>query len=383
MFGFLMATLQNALILMVLNDKLAYWCDYAVQTMRVLSRHNTVVVFCSEDTISWKDIFHTNSPIRFFEKKQNALLFHPFFCIPGQRFGNIKLLNYRLNAWFLHWFLQKKYKYRKKIFWFFDPLYISSIIGYFSHFTSVYDCVDYYQGVSKQLNMQDQSLLRTVTYVFANSRTLVRKFRQYRPDIRFVPLGFAKEVFQRVTPAREKSHAGHIVGFVGGITRRIDYRLLTAVAKRMPDITFQLYGSCRSDVLDTNGELDDDIHTFFSLANVCWKGFVSKQKLPSVIASFDLCIIPYAVSDVFNLYCFPMKVMEYFYMGKPVLATPIEELRRYSKFIRIGKKPEDWESLIRNILSKPWPASYRRAQRDIAIANSWERKISRLTHQIA
>ncbi|MFZ2025572.1 MAG: glycosyltransferase [Microgenomates group bacterium] len=377
-----MVPLQHALVLIILNDKLTYWCDYAVQTIHLLSAKNTVVVFCSEDAISWKDVFTARTSISCFEKKWNALLFHPFFFIPGQRFEMIKLLNYQINARFLHWYLQKISKQKKKIFWFFDPLYITSLISPFSDYLSVYDCVDYYQGVSKQLQMKDQFLLRTATVVFANSKTLVRKFRAYRSDIHLVPLGFAKDVFEQAKVHRTPKEKHTIIGFVGGITRRIDYRLLTVVAKRFPEIIFQFYGACRADAMKTNGKLDKDIETYFSLPNVRLEGPVLKMDIPSVIASFDLCIIPYRTEDTFNRYCFPMKVMEYFYMGKPVLATPIEELKRFPKFVSLGATPEEWEFFIRALLSRPWPVQYQREQRKIANVNSWEKKISYLTEYI-
>ena len=373
-----MMTLHKALILIVLNDRLVYWCDYAMQTITELSKKNTVIVFCSEDTISWKDILFKKKPVSFFEHKWNALLFHPFFIIPGQRFLSIKIINYKLNAWFLSWYLRKYNEQNKKIFWFFDPLYIPSILPFFADFLSVYDCVDYYDSVSSTLRKQDLFLLKTATYVCVNSKTLARLFRPHRALIHVVPLGFAKDVFQKYSTTIRKEKRV-TVGFVGGITRRIDYPLITAVAKRLPDIQFVLYGALRTDAQVQEKRLRPEIEAFFQLPNVHWKGAMSKNDMPRIISSFDMCMIPYDTEDLFNRYCFPMKVMEYFFVGKPVIATPIEELKHYPRFVYIGKTAQSWVHHIRHLAGMKWSKQLQQEQKIIALHNSWDKKVSKIT----
>jgi hypothetical protein len=75
-------------------------------------------------------------------------------------------------------------------------------------------------------------------------------------------------------------------------------------------------------------------------------------------------------------------LFEYFYMGKPVLATPIEELKRFPAFVTIGKTVEDWEKHITILLSKPWPLRFQKEQKQLAIENSWNRKICQITNVI-
>ncbi len=365
--------LRNAIILFILNDPITHWCDYAFQTAKLLSKKNTIVIFCSEDTISWKNVLGLRRRVPLFEKRWNALLFHPFFVIPGQRFPIIKHMNYRINAWCLYWYLKFSQPGIKKFLWFFDPYYVSSLINIFVHYQSIYDCVDYYEGVSEELRVHNRFLFRRATYTFVNSHALLNKFGGYRKNVSLVPLGFASDLFQtrHVNSSREN---GIVAGFVGGITRRIDYRLLTSVAKRLPDIQFVFYGARRDDAFTSAGKLCPDIEEFFSLKNVFWKGPVPKTLMPSVISSFDICLIPYT-KDKFNLYCYPMKVMEYFYVGKPVLSTPIEELKRFPQLISIGKTAEEWEDNIWKLLSVPWPVRFQKIQRDTAKKNSWKNKL--------
>lgn len=74
-----------------------------------------------------------------------------------------------------------------------------------------------------------------------------------------------------------------------------------------------------------------------------------------------------------------MVLFEYFYMGKPVVSTPIEELKRFPKYVKIGKDYKEWERIIEDFLSKPWPKNYQMEQRKLAEENSWENKINTIT----
>lgn len=106
-----------------------------------------------------------------------------------------------------------------------------------------------------------------------------------------------------------------------------------------------------------------------------------RTALPSIIEQFDICMIPYNVSLDFNRYCYPMKLFEYFYMGKPVVSTPIEELTRpeFAEFIKIGATARDWQRHIEQLLAKPWPSKLQKRQRQLAIANSWQRKVEAIS----
>lgn len=364
----------KAFIVIIVNDPITHWCDYAIQTIRVLSKTNHVFVYCAGNCITWRNIFFSPHLPPFVEHKWNATFFYPFFLIPGQRVSFIKALNYRMNAIVIYLWSLLFVKTKKRIFWFFDPFYILPIFQSFPRFVSVYDCVDYYLEESEQMYRQEKLLLFQATHVFANSRTLARQLSKYRKDITVVPLGFAADFFKRRKKPRRKMHTPTI-GFVGGITKRIDFSLLAGVAKRCTDIQFVFYGSFDGSIALQDHAYISQAEEFFSLSNVSWRGFLSKKEIPNCINQFDICCIPYRISDAFNRYCFPMKVMEYFYMGKPVISTPIMELERFKKYVVIGNTPAQWVTNIRRLLSYPWPKTYQKEQKNIAMKNSWEQKL--------
>ena len=75
-----------------------------------------------------------------------------------------------------------------------------------------------------------------------------------------------------------------------------------------------------------------------------------------------------------------MKLFEYFFLGKPVVSTPIEELKRFPKFVKIGNTNEEWEKHIKNLLSKPWPKENQKQQRKLSEENSWRKKVAKITN---
>jgi len=74
-----------------------------------------------------------------------------------------------------------------------------------------------------------------------------------------------------------------------------------------------------------------------------------------------------------------MKIFEYFYPGKPVVSTPILELKRLQPYVKIAKNAEEFKEEIKKILKEGWPKEYQQKQKKMAIANSWENKIEKIS----
>ena len=71
-----------------------------------------------------------------------------------------------------------------------------------------------------------------------------------------------------------------------------------------------------------------------------------------------------------------MKLFEYFYMGKPVLSSPINELKYYQRFVKIGNTVKEWQRYIKELLEKSWPEDFRSKQKEIALDCTWNNKIN-------
>ena len=169
---------------------------------------------------------------------------------------------------------------------------------------------------------------------------------------------------------------------MGGLNDRIDYQLLEKLIKNNQRWHFVLWGPIQDSLLMNKSHIKKAIYSILSLPNVTHSWSLNKKEIPSIIQQFDIGIIPYNASLEFNRYSYPLKAFEYFYMGKPVISTPIHELERFPDLIIINKSYEEWEKTIKKLLSKPWPIKYQKLQRKIAEDNAWENKLEKICRLI-
>lgn len=107
---------------------------------------------------------------------------------------------------------------------------------------------------------------------------------------------------------------GPVVGLIGQLTQRIDLGMLTAVADA--GYSLLLVGP-----YDARWEREG-FAALTARPNVRYAGRVPAEAVPSYLASIDVGLIPYADSP-FNQASFPMKTLEYFGAGLPVVSTDL------------------------------------------------------------
>lgn len=375
---------HKPVFIVAFNGRVQDGCDYATQTIRLLVRTGHVYGLCLGEPISWRTILSCRA-LPIIQKSFGTVIFRPVFFIPGQRNYFIRRINYLANAFALRIYISFIHPYTKKFLWFFEPFNMPDLLKMFKGYTTIYDCVDYFYDFSNTARKDEQYILACVGHVFANSKTLQTHLKKFRNDVCFVPLGFSLDLFRQYEPTKivRIVRKQFIVGYVGNIDARIDTRLLTIVVRACPEMQFQFYGNIKPMIRLSNGKLHKPFQRLFALPNATYNGEVPKSIIPAVIDTFDVGMIPYRMDSGLNRHCFPMKTLEYFFYGKPVISTPIEELKRFPNLVRIGKTTLEWERNIRELLSKPWPDSYKRAQRRLATENSWERKIMAISKTIA
>jgi len=372
-------TTKSNLIIVAFYASTTSGCDYATQTIEILGKRHTVIGFVLGEPITWRDIFSLDKKKTLVEKHKQYTFFRPFFVVPGQRVLLIKQLNLFINAILLRIYISMCYTRKKKYFWCFEPFFMPTLFRVFSSYITVFDCVDYFLTVRQPFLSHMVFMLRHATHVFVNSFTLQRQYDRYRSDITVVPMGFAYRLFHQKQPNKKVVLAkSNRIGFVGGIDDRLDYELLYKVAQSLKNSSFIFVGKKYFSDINTPAV----VQLLSSLPNVNFVDEVRKSEIPAIIKSFNICLIPYDSKQPFNRYCFPMKTLEYFFYGKPVISTPIEELKRFPKFIRTGKTAAEWDYIIRELLSKPWPITFQKEERKIAEANSWDNKISVITRLI-
>lgn len=375
--------IKNHIVIIPFSLPWNWSADYLNQTALILRRQNIVIRYMWHEVKTLKEIL--------MEKKlpelaklhlRNLYIFTPIYLVPFIRFEFIRQLNLKINILFLKGFvkyLELKTGFKGKICWVFYPGFWNfwKLLG--KEYFLIYDCVDFFTGKTEEetneIRKNEVKLAKEADLVVANSKVLKKHLSKYRKGVCLVPQGFRIQDFQKKTYKAVRIRAKKpIIGFVGAVNFRIDYGLLLTLAEANPWWSFIIWGPLlEKERLDSKSF--EKMQALLNLPNVIHGYSKKKEEVPGIISQFDIAIIPYNASLEFNKYCYPMKLFEYFYMGKPVVSTPIEELKRFPKYIKIEKNYQEWEKIIKNLLSKPWPNSYKIEQRKIAKENSWEMKV--------
>jgi glycosyltransferase involved in cell wall biosynthesis len=362
--------------------------DYPNQTATLLSRRHHVVVFCWGDAVAFRDAVRHPLSFRMITNLSPRLtLIKPVHFLPLQRLAGIKRINFIINVIILN-VVAGQIAARTNtprllwMFGFFEPLF--PLLPHWVRYRKLfYDCLDIAWHPDPEIRTQfirsERHLISRATWMSVNSETLYRRWRAIRPDlIRSVAGARAIDGnVPRPMPLPFPQNAP-IIGYIGALDYRIDWRLLSAVIRRNPQWNYLLLGPVFTDDKTTNRA----INTLRMLPNVLIAKTDSYATVRRYLAATDVGIIPYDTRLPFNRYCNPLKLMEYFAAGLPVIATDIEELRHYPTFVTTGTTISSWQRAIRTALSSPPNERDKRAMRRIAADNAWSRKVGRLCRVI-
>jgi glycosyltransferase involved in cell wall biosynthesis len=147
-----------------------------------------------------------------------------------------------------------------------------------------------------------------------------------------LPNGVSRDLKPGSVPDDIARVRGPRIGYIGVISRRIDFELVEYLARARKSFQFIFIGR-------KYGKVGRWMKKLEKLGNVHFLGDKHYDLVPLYIASFDVCIIPHRI-DEFTLSNDPIKVYEYLYLGKPVVSTNIniaDELRK-NVFIVDGKE---------------------------------------------
>jgi len=375
--------MSKSLIFIAGDTPWVWSADYVQQTALELARRGNVVLsYMTMDGNRWKDIFNSKRHSFLIKKvNKNLYLYNPFQFVPLRRFNFTEKVNFFLNMWIVRlvliWLAVHK-RSRKKIFWSFDSNLLDVFKRYYKkQFLLLFDCVDFHADVQGE-----KLLCESADLVVANSQVLQRHLQKYRKDVSLVPQGFRLKDFK----VDNKNYVdlkltAPIIGFVGGINNRLDMTLLLPLIKNNPDWRFVLWGPIQKD-FEIGTDRFNLINKVMKLPNVRTGESHDRKEIPGLISQFDIGIIPYDISQDFNKYCYPMKLFEFFYMGKPVVSTDVIELRRFPGLVMIGNNAREWKIIIKRTLAQRWPEQKMQQEKRLAQENSWENKIETIADHL-
>lgn len=274
---------------------------------------------------------------------------------------------------------------RPVVLWLYDAA-SSSLIGRCGEKAAIYDCVDDHIEVAGQ-NPRVRALLTDGDYraavssnvVITTTRTLYERHCATNPRTHLVPNVGDYEHF---APAASRTIAADevaglprpVLGFTGNVAAwKVDFELLTEIARRRPQWTLVLVGPARADALERLSQL-------IALPNVQYLGPRSYDRVPEYVAGFDVGLCPYLWNAAMQS-GFPLKLYEYLAAGKPVVATGNPDVAGMEPDVRLVRGVDEFVQAVEDVLALDG-ADDRARRMTLAAANTWESRTRRILELI-
>lgn len=161
-----------------------------------------------------------------------------------------------------------------------------------------------------------------------------------------------------------KDITGPIIGYVGAIAEWFDFVLLKNLLKERPGFSFVLIGP----VLNGARKKVNSMQRVYPNLHVLGKR--DYGILPNYLKAMDVCLIPFRITPLTRAVN-PNKLYEYLAAGKPVVSTPLEEVKGFTGTVYVAETNDDFLLCIEKALSDEHDT---KASLQIAQENTWDEK---------
>ena len=182
----------------------------------------------------------------------------------------------------------------------------------------VYDVMDdlaSFAKASRALKERQRQALAEADLVFTGGRSLHEAVRRVRPDAHLFPSGVEPEHYAAARALRTP-RSRPVAGYVGVIDERLDLELIRELADALPGWEIQMVGPVSEKI---------DAATLPQAPNLVYLGKQPYERLPEVMAGFDVALMPFALNEATRSIS-PTKTLEYFAAGLPVVSTPVPDV---------------------------------------------------------
>jgi len=315
----------------------------------------------------------------FREERPNLFIHSPIVVpLPYSRIAqwlNKQVLMRGINRW------MRAVGATRPVVWTFLPTPLArAVIADLNPAVTIYYCIDDLASSSREARKivkSEQALFKSADLVFVTSERLRERAARSSAHVHLFPFAVNLAVFQKsreqndAVPADLAALKRPIAGYVGGLHQWVDQELLASVAAKLPNVTFALIGPEQTDVSRLK-----------ALPNVHCFGQRPHGDLPKYVRGFDVGLVPYRITE-YTANVYPTKLNEYLVMGIPVVATDLNEIRRFNSehgdIVRIAASADDYAAAISKAIAEQAPPAEIGRRITVAESNSWERRLESMS----
>lgn len=182
-----------------------------------------------------------------------------------------------------------------------------------------YDVMDdlaSFNNAPQGLVLRQRRALTEADVVFAGGRSLHRSVAQHRKGTcHLFPSGVETAHYASSRTLRQ-ARPRRVAGYVGVIDERLDLELIRELAEVLPEWTVRMVGPVATKI---------DAASLPQAPNIEYPGMADYRELPSVMAGFDVALMPFALNEATRCIS-PTKTLEYLAAGLPVVSTRVPDV---------------------------------------------------------
>lgn len=240
--------------------------------------------------------------------------------------------------------IAEKLKFENIIYWSYFPMFVAPFKK-FNAKVKIFDAVDDWREndilkpYSEILSKNYEIIAKKADCIFTVSKE-IRQIFKTNQNVHWIPNGVDFNFFSKRTignPLKEIKKP--IIGYVGQIEKRLDFKLLEYLASKN-EFLLVLIGLVWKNA---------DVSKLKTFKNVHFLGQKDYSQLPSYLQNFDVGIIPHK-TDGFAKTMNPLKMYEYLAAGIPVVSTPVSGVDQFKEIIHVADTKEDFFQEIKKAL---------------------------------
>ena len=187
----------------------------------------------------------------------------------------------------------------------------------------IYDCMDElsaFMNPPAGLIARERELLARADLVFTGGPGLYACKRTQHANVHCFPSSvdsahFRKALDRKIAYAPHATLSGPRLGFFGVLDERFDTALIAGIADAHPEWQLVLVGPVAK----------IDPTSLPQRPNIHYMGQQPYEILPAFLASWDLCLMPFAINDA-TRFISPTKSLEYMAAERPVVSTAVRDV---------------------------------------------------------
>jgi hypothetical protein len=276
-------------------------------------------------------------------------------------------------------FIQRSLNVHKfDLIWTFDPFRYWDFEGFFCGL-KIYHAVDFHPQAKFE-----SVICSKADVVLGVASAILEPLRRFNTNLYKIPHGADLDSYSKSDLEATLSLPGknkYKIGYVGNLNQQVDYDLLNKTVSENLQCDFFIIGPYQDNNLSRNGSLE--IKVFNSLSkydNLFFLGSKPANELIHYLERMDINIVLYR--ELLKNQCNSHKLMGYFYSGKVIVSTFVEEYNTgFNDMIVMTKNNNEFPKLFKETIANINYFNSRylfQKRRQYAIENSYENLIENI-----